>query len=211
MTDCVKHLIAKGASFFAEMIEESTDGLSTVEFESPIEKLFASALMVVMNRRCPSRFSFHPAIGETLDGIRRRAGLDGDPFALSPCPGRWLAAAPQVVIGSFRVDFLILSRSGLDGVTGLAIECDGHEFHEKTKEQAARDKARDRELSALGHRVVRFTGSEIWRDPFRCADDVFDLTYHNARTSCEAASLLASGDTEAALQELSYLNRIGSA
>ena len=45
----------------------------------------------------------------------------------------------------------------------IAVECDGHEFHEKTKQQAARDKARDRD---------RFTGSEIWKDPGACADEV---------------------------------------
>lgn len=51
----------------------------------------------------------------------------------------------------------------------ILVECDGHEFHEKTKEQAARDKSRDRDLQAAGFPVYRFTGSEIWRDPVACA------------------------------------------
>lgn len=38
------------------------------------------------------------------------------------------------------------------------IECDGHEFHERTKRQAARDRSRDRAIQAFGYRIFRFTG-----------------------------------------------------
>jgi very-short-patch-repair endonuclease len=54
----------------------------------------------------------------------------------------------------------------------LAVEVDGHEFHEKTKDQAARDKRRDRELQQEGWNVFRFTGSEVWRVPFGCCDQI---------------------------------------
>lgn len=57
----------------------------------------------------------------------------------------------------------------------VAIECDGHDFHERTKEQAARDRSRDRELLLSGVPTVRFTGSEIFKDPAKCAQSVFDL------------------------------------
>lgn len=72
--------------------------------------------------------------------------------------------------GSFRLDFAI----DPDGAR-IAVECDGHEWHERTKEQAARDKSRDRALVAAGWRVIRFTGSEIWADPRRCALEVSSL------------------------------------
>ncbi len=55
----------------------------------------------------------------------------------------------------------------------LILECDGHDFHEKTKEQAAKDKRRDRELQHLGYRVFRFTGSEIHNDAIACAIEAF--------------------------------------
>lgn len=55
----------------------------------------------------------------------------------------------------------------------LIVECDGHDFHEKTKEQAARDKRRDRTLQALGYKVFRFTGSEVYKDAIACAKEVF--------------------------------------
>jgi very-short-patch-repair endonuclease len=77
--------------------------------------------------------------------------------------------------GKFRVDFLIaLLDAPNKDVVDLVVECDGHDFHERTKEQAARDKARDRSLKRAGHDVIRFTGSEIWRDPDKCATEAWD-------------------------------------
>jgi very-short-patch-repair endonuclease len=55
------------------------------------------------------------------------------------------------------------------------VECDGHDFHERTKEQAQRDKSRDRYLQANGWRVLRFTGSEIHRTPEKCADEIASI------------------------------------
>lgn len=46
--------------------------------------------------------------------------------------------------------------------TRLVIEVDGHDFHERTKEQAQRDKKRDRDLQAAGFTVFRFTGREVY-------------------------------------------------
>ena len=75
----------------------------------------------------------------------------------------------QQQIGRYRVDFLIVRRT-----IKLVVECDGHEFHERTKEQAVTDKARDRYLTKEGYRVFRFTGSEIWANPFAAAQEVID-------------------------------------
>lgn len=76
----------------------------------------------------------------------------------------------QQEIGKFRVDFLF-TRYDLKCV----VECDGHDFHERTKEQAAKDRSRDRWLTAQGYSVLRFTGSEIWANPFACADQLLDF------------------------------------
>lgn len=54
----------------------------------------------------------------------------------------------------------------------LAIEVDGHDFHERTKEQAQRDRSRDRELTAAGWRVLRFTGREVYQDAGKCVREV---------------------------------------
>jgi hypothetical protein len=46
----------------------------------------------------------------------------------------------------------------------LVVEVDGHDYHERTKEQAKRDKQRDRNMTRSGLTVMRFTGSEVYRD-----------------------------------------------
>lgn len=103
---------------------------------------------------------------------------EGEPILLAPGqpinlpePGDDSAEALFIVAPQFPVDRYKIDIAICYTYTGkrLAIECDGHEFHEKTKEQAAHDKARDRALVAAGWPVMRFTGSEIHADPFACA------------------------------------------
>ena len=54
----------------------------------------------------------------------------------------------------------------------LLVEVDGHDFHERTKQQASYDRRRDRELTLEGFRVIRFTGSEVYNHPYECAEDI---------------------------------------
>jgi very-short-patch-repair endonuclease len=97
-----------------------------------------------------------------------------------------LIVESQVKIGEYRVDFVISAwtygsvwSEGAPPVHGsprwrkLVVECDGHDYHERTKEQAASDRSRDRQLNASGYDVFRFTGSELWRDPWGCAEQVY--------------------------------------
>lgn len=82
----------------------------------------------------------------------------------------------QAKVGRYRCDFLILDAScplEVKEPRWMVVECDGHEYHERTKEQAKRDKARDRFFQGKGYRVLRFTGSEIWNDPAGTAEEVF--------------------------------------
>ncbi len=79
-----------------------------------------------------------------------------------------------------RVDFLLYAtrwgyadeKHGMPVFCPIVIEVDGHEFHERTKEQAQRDKSRDRALTGAGYRVLRFTGSEVFRDPIARAESI---------------------------------------
>ncbi|KRE07439.1 hypothetical protein ASE63_22330 [Bosea sp. Root381] len=85
----------------------------------------------------------------------------------------------QVQLVGWRVDFLldapVLNSAGdIDHWRQLVIECDGHDFHERTKEQAAKDRSRDRAASLAKMTVFRFTGAELWRDPWSCAKQVCD-------------------------------------
>lgn len=81
-----------------------------------------------------------------------------------------IAITPQKDIGGFVVDFLIEA-----GDRKVVVECDGHEFHDRTPEQARYDRARDRRLISMGYIVLRFTGTEINRDVVRCAQEVWEI------------------------------------
>jgi len=72
----------------------------------------------------------------------------------------------QYEVGRYRLDFALI------GPRKIAIECDGHDFHERTKEQAANDRSRDRALQLDGWMVLRFTGSEIYRSASACAAQI---------------------------------------
>lgn len=73
--------------------------------------------------------------------------------------------------GDFRADLACL---GPEPVL-LAVEVDGHEWHERTKDQAERDKARERRIVSSGWAIARFAGSEVWRAPARCAREVKEM------------------------------------
>lgn len=74
---------------------------------------------------------------------------------------------PQHPVGKYRLDFAIPDKR-------IAIELDGHEYH-KTKLQRTHDAKRDRWLFGQGWNVLRFTGSEIYKDLDRCIDEICEL------------------------------------
>lgn len=77
---------------------------------------------------------------------------------------------------TYFVDFsiVLISKDGTYSTT-YAIECDGHDFHEKTKEQVAHDKQRERILLNHFNKVIRFSGSEIYNNANRCVQEVLDI------------------------------------
>jgi len=69
--------------------------------------------------------------------------------------------------------FLIESKYGRMRVPFyIGIECDGHDFHERTKWQAQKDRSKDRMLKIQGLDIIRFTGSEITRSPENCVSQI---------------------------------------
>lgn len=78
---------------------------------------------------------------------------------------------PQFSCSVYRLDFAV-AFWGYGTFARVAVECDGHDFHERTKEQAAHDKQRDRRLAAAGWPVLRFAGSEIAANALSCAAEV---------------------------------------
>lgn len=75
---------------------------------------------------------------------------------------------PQYLIktstDNFRVDFLFKVKRYDNTIANFCIECDGYDFHQKTKEQVTRDYLRDLKLKSLGFTVIRFSGSDLFND-----------------------------------------------
>jgi very-short-patch-repair endonuclease len=88
----------------------------------------------------------------------------------------FLLVSQYDVLGKYRLDFIVaLSGSTVaEAATEMkiAIELDGHEFHERTKQQVELRNVRDRELGDAGWIVLHFSGSEFHRDPLRCIEEV---------------------------------------
>ena len=126
--------------------------------ESPIERMFLSALL--LNTQ-----------GWTIS-------LMDDTHSDCPLPEKdpsYLVIEIQKKLSRYRVDFLLRARECNGPWVEVVVECDGHDYHERTKEQAAKDRSRDRKLQALGYPVLRYTGSELWADSFRCADEALQF------------------------------------
>ena len=60
----------------------------------------------------------------------------------------------------------------IDFTKNFIVEVDGHEFHQKTKEQVEHDNERERALQKAGYEVIRFSGTEVYHKAYRCACDV---------------------------------------
>ncbi|WP_292382204.1 DUF559 domain-containing protein [Mesorhizobium sp.] len=124
-------------------------------FQSPIEVAMAEALLIM-----------ETGYGWEFDGLIDvfEDFRDGDRVIVQ--------IVPQKAVGPYKVDLAVRVRDANDQYHFIAVECDGHDFHEKTKLQAAHDKKRDRYLQSQGYKVYRFAGSEIFADPKKCADEV---------------------------------------
>ena len=73
---------------------------------------------------------------------------------------------PGVQIDIYKVDFLY------DGA--YVIEIDGHEYH-KTKDQRFYDYQRERYLMKKGYIVIRFMATEVFLNPIKCIEEMFNI------------------------------------
>lgn len=152
-------------SFFDGYISDLKDRFNDVisEIESPIEQMLCGVLLSEALLQC--------------HGVAFQGNHEGV-FLGDEGPDE-IRIYLQHQIDRYRVDFYITYWHydplllKLVEAKKLIIECDGHDFHEKTKEQAVRDKKRDRTLQAKAP-VFRFTGSEIWKDPHDCAYQIIN-------------------------------------
>jgi very-short-patch-repair endonuclease len=97
----------------------------------------------------------------------------------------WEAALPRIpelqrevwVDKKYRVDFLVPSKK-------IVVELYGYEYH-RDKRKLTQDAQRERYLQMKGYQVLRFTGSEVYKDATQCVDEV--LAIINSRPDLGAA------------------------
>jgi len=152
----IDQILAEGAQRVARSWEDQEAEL-ILRTETPIEGLLLAAL-----------YKDH----DLFDFTVHFAGIVDEPIE-SVCGT--VVIYQQEKVSPYRVDFLIdySSSTNAERRRWVIVECDGHDFHERTKEQARRDRARDRFFQSKGCRVLRFTGSKIWANPEECAAEIW--------------------------------------
>lgn len=124
--------------------------------ESPIETLLGATMIVAMKlQRSSSHFVFCHHDEE---------------LAWAHSRFLWMAQYPW---RKYRIDWVLRVRGAKQPY--IFVECDGHNFHERTKEQAERDRAKDREIQQAGIPILRFTGREIYRDSAECCAQIISF------------------------------------
>lgn len=91
--------------------------------------------------------------------------------------GMFINNQQEIVVGKkkYYADFVINHDFSVEEKSKpLVIECDGHDFHEKTKEQVIHDNERDLDLKKAGYDVIHFSGSQIYRNPAKCVRDAIE-------------------------------------
>jgi len=171
---------------------QSCDLMFEMEYEpfsSPIEKVFIAAM--VARAWAPGFIASGEAEMANRDALLDELGLEpgslaGARFYVTSSRRCFAFAQHSMRLGSrtIRPDFafvyLGLPEAAKETTTRVVVELDGHDFHERTPEQAQSDKSRDRELQAKGWHVLRFTGREVLRRPEECLEEVSGLLYAKA-------------------------------
>lgn len=100
----------------------------------------------------------------------------GDCHSLYILPQEEIHANGKTYYADFVFDSDYLKDDGdiPENPLKLVIECDGHEFHERTKEQVKRGNERDYNLKSVGYDILHFSGSQIHNEPITCAKKVYE-------------------------------------
>lgn len=140
---------------FTESIEFGLKHSSYLHFDSPLEVLFYVwwEMAATLDQRLNDEVEIYPQQEVTL----------GDRL--------------------YRLDFMIRPSNPILAAskhwTPLAVEVDGHAFHERTKEQVTLRDQRDRALQVAGWKVFHFSYSEFVNNPFMCVEEVRGFAIDN--------------------------------
>jgi len=86
---------------------------------------------------------------------------------------------PQYKVKGYRID-LAYFPEGEDAEVKIAIECDGRKYHTLAKDKEW-DREKNKFLRKEGWRVVRFTGRQINKDPYKLVNKVTGIAQGQKR------------------------------
>jgi hypothetical protein len=176
---------------------ESTFAEQEKHCESPIEKLFLQAWInktyLENSIKSYDAFEFHAYNSDFILNDRFKESITARVKRLGLISYSYLV--PQFKIDKYRIDFLIVCcHASLPLIMEfddfftenykdyektyffkVLIECDGFEYHGKSKEQFIKDREKDRFLKYLGYDVLRFSGTELYKNPDQCLEETIQI------------------------------------
>lgn len=123
------------------------------ECESPIEIIMLMALDI-----CEGKRNF----------------WDRYHYGIIRCPQQEYEFGDKKYRSDITIYFEDVFEENKAGDFEIVVECDGHYFHEKTKEQVKRNNQRDYDFKCAGIDIFHFSGSEIFNNPIECAEKIYD-------------------------------------
>jgi very-short-patch-repair endonuclease len=147
---------------YANWVAETNWEYFSEQVESPIERLLLAEIIAAMIGRT----------SVTGLSVLGRDYVHGEERFFT---GHGIICYPQGQVGKYRADFVFDVLLPFNERTIYVVECDGHDFHDRTKEQAQSDRQRDRFMLARGIKVLRYTGAEIYRDAETVWREIVDI------------------------------------
>jgi very-short-patch-repair endonuclease len=145
---------------------------------SPTEHIFAQAIFKKLSHRYPtwkcwvySESGYRQALAE--------GKVDNRSFILVP---QW--PIEDVGLVDLAVFIPLLNRHR----PLVVVETDGHQFHERTPEQASKDRRRARMLQRLNIAVLPFTGTDVVRSSEEFAQETVDFIVADMRRRWQLGS-----------------------
>jgi len=168
----------------AEILKISEDKATIIEQAHKTDKLCADCKLKMTHDCVTCLFVMQSPLERKLFLELRKANIYFQP----QYPLNWFGQQISIEgrsyndpINNFKevltvVDFFIEKSS-----IRLCVYTDGHTFHERTEEQALRDRNIDRKLQELGFHVLRYTGKEVNDDTQKIINDIIKWTDKNNR------------------------------
>ena len=148
------------------MMEEST-----LKFISKKSKL--SSVPELIETYLVGVLEIHPEIESPIEKMFFLEWAFQDMFAIYYDDIRMIPQYKDYEItGKYYVDFMVI---GFCNHPLIAIEIDGHDFHQKTKEQVRHDKERERFITKNVVKLLRFSGSEVYDNPTKAVNEIIEL------------------------------------